>query len=288
MTFEIAGLNMNVWRLPGHVGMAENLQPFAVGDMKGGDASICDIECGVAVPVAEGLPVLTNAFDGKTLSLWLEPGRCVLSLRFDGDDKAHWMCASRDWRVVKTDCTVDTESGRKALEDFIMISFIYSSASCGTVLIHASSVAVGAEGVVFTGPSGIGKSTHSRLWLRHVEGSRLLNDDQPALRVMPGGEVFVCGTPWSGKTSCYRNERARLKAVFRMRQAGCNRAVRLGGVEAFCALIDNTSLIRSDRDSFAQISGTLADIAGKVPVYDFHNRPEAEAAAMSYGLFSSV
>ena len=46
MTFEIAGLKMNVWRLPGHVGMAENLQPFAVGDMKGGDASICDIECG--------------------------------------------------------------------------------------------------------------------------------------------------------------------------------------------------------------------------------------------------
>ena len=53
----------------------------------------------------------------------------------------------------------------------------------GVVLIHASCVALDEEGVAFIGPSGIGKSTHSGLWLKHIPGTRLLNDDQPALRL---------------------------------------------------------------------------------------------------------
>ena len=105
------------------------------------------------------------------------------------------------------------------LNDFIMISFIYSAAFHGGALIHASCIAIDDKGVAFVGPSGIGKSTHSQLWLKHIPGARLLNDDQPILRLMPGGEVMLFGSPWSGKTSCYINEGVRLETIFRMEQA---------------------------------------------------------------------
>ena len=62
-------------------------------------------------------------------------------------------------------------------------------------------------------------------------GARLLNDDQPILRLMPGGEVMLFGSPWSGKTSCYINEGVRLETIFRMEQAEENRAIRMDGIE---------------------------------------------------------
>ncbi len=55
------------------------------------------------------------------------------------------------------------------------------------------------EAVMFLGESGTGKSTHSRMWLENIEGSTLLNDDAPAVRISADGTTAY-GTPWSGKT----------------------------------------------------------------------------------------
>src|SRR5690606_6265 len=76
------------------------------------------------------------------------------------------------------------------------------------ILIHASVIAHrGKQGLAFLGKSGTGKSTHSRLWLQHVPETELLNDDNPAIRIEDNGKVFIYGTPWSGKTPCYKNKK---------------------------------------------------------------------------------
>ena len=285
MKFSIAGLKMEVEGMSGLPEQMYNLRPFVVPE-NDAEPPICTIKCGCQPDNADGRPSLTSSFDGKTLSLWLMPDRNMASLRFDGNGKTYSMEASCDWKYVKTDCTADSRYGCMALGDFIMIGFIYSSAYHDTVLIHASCVAVGSSAAVFIGPSGIGKSTHSNLWLKHIEGSRLLNDDQPALRIDSGGNVTVHGTPWSGKTSCYRNECAKVNSIFMMAQANRNEAVRLGGLDSFCALLDMTSLIRSDISSFSRISKTVAAIAGKVGMYTLYNRADREAAETSYEIFS--
>ena len=166
-----------------------------------------------------------------------------------------------------------------------MISFIYSSAYHDTVLVHGSCVRLGDASALFIGPSGVGKSTHSRLWTQHVKGAELLNDDQPALRVLPDGKVYVYGTPWSGKTPCYKNRGAELKAIFRMMQAADNRAVPLDGVNAFCALLDVTSLMKADMRTFSLISDTVARVADKVGVYVLRNRPDKGAVETSHAIF---
>lgn len=60
---------------------------------------------------------------------------------------------------------------------------------------------------------------HSRLWLEHIPDSDLLNDDNPIVRFYPTGEVIVYGSPWSGKTPCYRNEAVPVGAFVRLKQA---------------------------------------------------------------------
>lgn len=52
-----------------------------------------------------------------------------------------------------------------------------------TAAIHSSVIIHENQAVLFLGESGTGKSTHTRLWLENVPGTRLLNDDSPLLRL---------------------------------------------------------------------------------------------------------
>ena len=67
------------------------------------------------------------------------------------------------------------------------------------VVFHGAAVAVGGRAYLFTAPSGTGKTTHIRLWLKNIPGSFVLNGDKPLLRLPAGGPAQVCGTPWQGK-----------------------------------------------------------------------------------------
>lgn len=226
-------------------------------------------------------PDVEEDINGKHISIWLSDQGCDLALAPHGSRRTFRLRADRKWRKVLTDVSLTDREGFEALNDFIMLSFTYAAAFARTVLIHASCVAAGDECAAFIGHSGAGKSTHSALWLRHVPGTRLLNDDQPALQAAPDGTVRIFGTPWSGKTPCYRQDSARLKAFFLMEQAQENRLVRQAPLEAFRTLLCATSLIGRDGRTFGPISRTVAAVAGRIPVYTLRNRPEEAAVRLS-------
>ena len=75
-----------------------------------------------------------------------------------------------------------------------------------TVLFHGSAIAVDGAAYLFTAKSGMGKSTHTRLW-REILGDRavMVNDDKPLIRVKDDGSAIAYGTPWDGKHSLSNN-----------------------------------------------------------------------------------
>lgn len=83
--------------------------------------------------------------------------------------------------------------------------FALSTDDKGTVLFHAAVVSHEGRGYMFLGPSGTGKSTHASLWLKYIDGTELVNDDNPVVRITDDGQATVFGSPWSGKTPCYRH-----------------------------------------------------------------------------------
>ena len=113
----------------------------------------------------------------------------------------------------------------QAANDFIRFAFIYTSAFHQTVILHASCIKNKDKGIAFMGRSGIGKSTHSSLWLKFIAGSELLNDDQPAVRILNDMPI-IFGTPWSGKTLCYKNLQVELVAILCMDQQLYNKITR--------------------------------------------------------------
>ena len=287
MRLSIAGLLIDVAVDASVVEALPNLQPFVVSGSD--EASVlCQIQTGQHIQGEEIPPTLTSHSEEKTIHVWINPDSCKLSLYSALTDRTYWLQADRHWCTVQTDWTPDSFEAYVCLNDILMIAFVYRSAFFHTVTVHASAVAVQEQGCVFVGPSGIGKSTHSRLWLQHIPDARLLNDDQPVLRLHPDGTVMLYGSPWSGKTSCYHNEGVRLKAIFFMQQALENHLTRLSGIETFQQLMKATSLMGRDTVTFQAISQTQAAVCGAVPAYRFQNRPDEEAASLSHQVFTDI
>lgn len=263
-----------------------NLKPFVVSE-ESDVPVICRLHTACVLQPELSDPVLVQSLEERRLSLWLTSDSCFISLAFAASGHTYHLRADRSWEHITTDCRSDNIESVLALGDFIMLSFTLRSAFFHTVLIHASCVYTDQGGCAFVGPSGVGKSTHSQLWLQYISGCRLLNDDQPVLRKLSDGSVRIYGSPWSGKTICYRQESVPLRALFFLKQASENRLVVLNGIDAFQRLLGATSLVGRDAESFAMITETIAHIVGTVPACLFENVPERAAVEQSFRFFQS-
>ena len=164
-----------------------------------------------------------------------------------------------------------------------MVRFLFAQAVLehDSVFIHASCVSMEGKSYLFLGKSGTGKSTHARQWLQAFPDCRLLNDDNPALRI-EDGKVMVYGTPWSGKTSCYKNEGYPVAGIARLRQAKTNSFSPLEGPEIFAALLPSCSAIRQDAGLLEALYCTLIQIAEQVTVGYMECLPNIDAARVCY------
>lgn len=218
--------------------------------------------------------------DQITLFIYLSKDGCDVVARSESG-KEYKFRARRQWTSIEMDLTFEDKEEYGILNYLLMLSFIYSSSLRDTVLLHASCIRYNEWGVAFLGHSGVGKSTHSRLWLEHIAGASLLNDDQPAVRLIDG-VAYLYGTPWSGKTHCYKNERARLNALFLMEQADQNEIMPLSPFIAFRRLLASCSMMQEERMTFNCIVKTLVAIAENTNVYELKNKPEREAVELAY------
>lgn len=164
-----------------------------------------------------------------------------------------------------------------ALSNSMMLLYTFCTSPYETLMVHASVIRHNGGGYMFLGRSGTGKSTHSRLWLNHIDDAVLLNDDNPVIRVVDG-EAVVYGTPWSGKTPCYKNESVPLKAIVRLSQAPYNKITRNIPLKAYASLMPACSCMRWERASTDALHRTVEKVITKVRCWHLECLPDADAA----------
>lgn len=188
----------------------------------------------------------------------------------------------RDFRHCQVELTAAEQHNRAfALNNALMMAYAFSAADKQTVLLHASVIRKDGRGYLMTAPSGTGKSTHTYLWYKNIPGCDLMNDDNPVVRIVEGTPV-VFGTPWSGKTPCYRNIQAPVGAMVRIYQRPRNEIRRMRPVEALTQLLPATSSMKWDKRIYLNICDTLAAIISRVGIYELGCLPDAEAALLCY------
>ena len=187
---------------------------------------------------------------------------------------AGWLVASADYHSGTLVMTGDKHT-KFAIDNALMVMYALATADKGTVLFHAAVVSDEGRGYMFLGPSGTGKSTHARLWLQYIDGTELVNDDNPVVR---GNRVY--GSPWSGKTPCYRNVSYPLGGIVLLSQAPYNKIERLGGLQAYAALVPSISGKRWDARIADGLHETENKLATEVPVWHLECLPDEAAAKL--------
>lgn len=168
-----------------------------------------------------------------------------------------------------------------ALNSVLMLTFAFASATKNALLIHASLVRNNGYGYAFIAKSGIGKSTQVSMWLRHIPNCDLMNDDNPIVRIIDD-EVWIFGSPWSGKTPCYRNVRAKLGAITRIERASENSVEALSPIQAFASLLPSCSSMKWDMNIYNAVCDTITKVVEKRKLYTLHCLPNKEAAEICY------
>jgi hypothetical protein len=165
--------------------------------------------------------------------------------------------------------------------------FLLSTAGRNTLLTHASSVIYDGKAYLFLGKSGTGKSTHSRMWQTALDGVVLMNDDHPVLRA-EDGIVTAYGSPWSGKTPCYKNISAPLGGIIRIVRAPHNKAVRLAPIQAYASLMTSCSGMTWDRELADGKDRTLQAVVSRTPCWVMECLPDEDAAKVCMSAVTSV
>ncbi len=178
-------------------------------------------------------------------------------------------------------------NGDKAMRSFglnnaIMMAFAFSGSFGNTLLMHASAIRHGKWGYAFTAKSGTGKSTHTSLWIENIPGCDLINDDNPVIRII-NGEAYIYGSPWSGKTPCYRNTKALLGAIVKIERAKENRITKLTPTMAFSQILPSCSTMKWDRTVFRNTCDTVIKLIElSTSNYTLECLPNKEAAILCH------
>lgn len=245
------------------------------------------------IPLPSEEPDETLVVDDATFAVYHNNGEVTVSMTLGGTEEQaggteHRIQISANKKKVLSDLTLTTPYEEYFLQYLLRTAFGMTAAYHRTLKIHASVIKKDGRAVVFLGTSGTGKSTHSSLWLKHIPGSSLLNDDEPLVRLLNDRRVWVFGAPWSGSTPCYRNKKAEVAAFVLLQQGSENKLTKLGALEAFKVLLQSAAVFRSGKEHREQVITLVYDILEKVPVYRLVNRPDCGAVQLTHSLLDTT
>lgn len=154
--------------------------------------------------------------------------------------------------------------------------------SFGGLYLHASAVEYQGKAYLFSADSGTGKSTHTKLW-QQVFGDQatVFNDDKPILRKLDG-TWYAYGTPWCGKDFINKNMKVPVAGICFLKQAGENKIRRIDKSDAALRIFEQSIRYMHRKESLDILLSLIDRVVRDIPVFELENRPEPEAALLSY------
>ncbi|MBE6634649.1 MAG: hypothetical protein E7617_00425 [Ruminococcaceae bacterium] len=152
-------------------------------------------------------------------------------------------------------------------------------------VFHGAVIALDGAAYAVTARSGVGKTTHLRLWMKAF-GDRvhILNGDKPILRIIDG-RVYACGTPWRGKENYGVPEMLPLEGIAFLERGEENSARRITVGEGLIRFVSQIYVPRMP--SSASMALSVANrIISSVPLYELRANMDISAATVAYDAFT--
>lgn len=283
--YEFAGMHILI-ESPFEIEIGRESAPFM--KMVGEDCAKKTVSYIMKIEACENDEELMVGSSGK----WFET-RCFVAGQDDlpekvyycsvkGNQKAYAVVYFEDdsnYRVIR--CTYDLDRIKSVnlsrnICEFLQFETILKQVH--GIWLHASHIRWQNKGILFSGPSGIGKSTQANLWI-NCEQAELLNGDKTALRKTENGWMGY-GLPYAGSSEIFRNEQSEIAAIVCLGQGPENTIRRMRPMEAFRFLYSQTSIHYWDAHFINVVSDILMDVIQEVPVYYLECLPDEGAVEL--------
>ena len=280
--FEVAGFRFAIEATPEQLEQVPNYTPFITDESDGNSLFIIRVQQATLLAMKGWEHVFTDSSEGDLPRIELyknDRGEWLFSVAYTSDGpQVSMIRCSADWREV----TLYTHPNyvRFAIDNAAMLVYAFATNARQTLLFHSSVIRRQGQAFMFLGKSGTGKSTHSEQWLKAFPDAELLNDDNPVVRLLPDGSVRVYGSPWSGKTPCYRAVDAPVKALVQLAQAPQNQIVQLKMTQAYPYMLASVSGLKLQPDMMDHLYESIAALLERVPVYKLDCLPNEQAARL--------
>lgn len=151
----------------------------------------------------------------------------------------------------------------------------YHIAHHGGFLLHSSFISWNGKAILFTAPSGTGKSTQAELWKKY-RGAEIINGDRTAVMVSDGG-IFAHGVPYCGTSGICGNAELPLAAIVYLTQSPKSSVQPLTGLRAFRRVWEGCSVHTWDREDMELCTNAVMEAIRQVPVLHLACTPDEDA-----------
>lgn len=158
---------------------------------------------------------------------------------------------------------------------FLHLSFEEILMNYKRLCVHASCVKTEFGGVLFSGPSGIGKSTQAENWCTYREAEQI-NGDRPIITKEKQGWM-AWGSPYAGSSKCYKNSSCLVKAIVILKQSEKCSLRRMSGIQAFKAVWSGVIVHSWDKKYMEAACDMTMELIRNIPVFEFYCTPDEQA-----------
>lgn len=141
--------------------------------------------------------------------------------------------------------------------------------------LHCATIEDRGRGILFLGPSGVGKTTQAERWAKY-RGAAIINGDIGFVQRTPR-DYTAWGTPWHGSSPYCLNTSVPVKALVVLKQSPENRLRDLTGFEKVSEVSGNVFYPTWLEDGMELCTDTLNHLLTDLPVYRLDNRADEEA-----------
>lgn len=266
----IAGISINI-EADFPIAYAEKCIPF-LSDNDTKEISMkfyCD-----ELPNIEGY---FHIYEGKEYDILQKEERyiCVFYRNYNKKEIDFYTCFANETANFYEVYLSDSRLAKRTINPLQYVEISLLLIPYDTIVLHCSVIDTNGRGVLFTAPSGTGKSTQAELWEKY-KGAEIINGDRGFIR-MQEGKYMAYGSWYAGSSRIYKNKRIPVTTVVVLRQAKENKIKRLSKKEAYIYLLSEISASQWNRKVLEKQCEWLLEFLDKIPVYLLECRPDLEA-----------
>ena len=154
------------------------------------------------------------------------------------------------------------------------------------LLLHGAYVESAYGGILFTAPSGTGKTTQAELWRRHRD-ARIINGDRAVLSLADDSAV-IHGFVHSGSSPDCLNMEFPLFAVIALSQGKDNQLLTLSGKDAIRALMRSAYLLPEFKEDLPLLMFMADKFCSRVPLLYLSCLPDVSAVEILDRMFHDI